>query len=200
MEAKLSDQINESNWRTTLNRHIYSGFCSDLLPPKVETDSGFSFRIAWKNIKQDYISTSDRELLFLLLHNKLPVRERLFRIQQAVDPYCTWCLEQNVAVECDVDHFFTTCSRINWIWNGLRDLIKSLLGCSVSDSNLIRLNMSVQRCPGVVWLVGAYASKVWFNGECEVSRDELFGFLKFKFKLLKLGTSSQIQHVMSFLQ
>ena len=145
VEARLSDLLDETNWRSTLNRHIYRGFCSDLPPPKVETETGVSLKNAWENTNHDFLSSSERELLFLLLHDKLPVKERLFRIGQAVDPYC--CLEQNIAVVCDVDHLFCSCLRVAELWRRLAYLVRSLLDCKSSDSCLIRLNMNVKRCP-----------------------------------------------------
>ena len=196
MEARLSDQINENNWNTVLNRHLYSGFCADLPSTKIEQDMGSSLKLAWKNLQHDILLSSEREVLYLLLHDKLPVRERMFRIKQAVDPYCLWCLNRNVAVICDIDHFFCTCSRIVEIWDSIVSLVKSLLDSPLLDSSrILRLNMPLKQCPGVIWILGAYVSKVWNNGESEVCAAELFGFMKFKFKTAKLGTLAQIETV-----
>ena len=121
----------------------------------------------------------------------------MFRIKQAVDPYCLWCLNRNVAVICDIDHFFCTCSRIVEIWDSIVSLVKSLLDSPLLDSSrILRLNMPVKQCPGVIWILGAYVSKVWNNGESEVCAAELFGFMKFKFKTAKLGTLAQIETVL----
>ena len=87
VEARLSDQIDENNWNTILNRHLYSGLCADLPSPKIEQDMGSSLKLACKKLQHDFLLSSEREVLYLLLHDKLPVRERMFRIKQAVDPY-----------------------------------------------------------------------------------------------------------------
>jgi len=55
--------------------------------------------------------------------------------------------------------------------------------------------MPIKQCPGVKWLLGAYVSKVWNDGESEVCAAELFGIMKFKFKTVKLGTLAQIESV-----
>ena len=137
------------------------------------------------------------EVLFLLVHNKLPVRERLHRIQQAPDPYCTLCLEQSGAVICDVGHVFCSCLRIEKMWNAVRKLVSTLLCINddeVCDSNILRLNLSVNNCPGVIWLMGAYVSAVWkARGSGHLNEAELFGFLKFKFRSSRLGTVEQIE-------
>ena len=46
--------------------------------------------------------------IYLLLHNKLPVAERLFRIGFKNDPYCLNCPQ---AVKADVEHFLCQCER-----------------------------------------------------------------------------------------
>ena len=88
MEGKIADLISKDNWRAVRNRDIYSGFCSDLFPPKIEGDTGISFHRAWRNLQNDSLLSKQRELLYLLIHDKLPVKERLFRIGQEIDPYC----------------------------------------------------------------------------------------------------------------
>ena len=62
------------------------------------------------------------------------------------------------------------------------------------------LNMSVNHCPGVVWLVAAYVSSIWNSGEGGISVAKLFGFLKFKFKAAMLGSSAQVEQVNLFLK
>ena len=196
VEAKLSEQIDENNWNTVVNKNLYSGFCSNLPSPKVEQDLGFSLKIAWKNLQHDYLNSSEREILFLLLHNKLSVRERMFRIGQAADPYCLWCLQHNVVIICDIDHFFCECERIVHIWNSIGLLVKKLLvSPTLESSSIIRLNMPVKRCPGVLWILGAYVSNIWNNSEGDICEAELFGYLKFKFKTAKLGTIAQMDTV-----
>ena len=43
-------------------------------------------------------------------------------------------------------------------------------------------------------MMGAYVSKIWnIKDDSTVCDDEFFGFLKFKFKMDKLGTSDQLE-------
>ena len=195
VEAKMAEQISDNNWRAVRNKDLNFGFCRDLLPPKVEGDTGISFCKAWRNLQIDALCSSQRELIYLLIHDKLPVKERLFRIGQEVDPYCVHCLQQNVAVISNVDHFFCTCPRILNIWSPVCTAVRSLLGCSDSDESILRINISVERCPGIVWLIGAYISEVWNTKENGINTEKFFGFLKFKFKTSKLGTPLQMNRI-----
>ena len=118
----------------------------------------------------------------------------MFRIGQANDPYCLWCLDHNIPLIADVDHFFCNCPHVSRIFSTIKTLALRLLGnVTVSSSDLVRLRIPMNRCPRAVWLIGAYVSAVWNsrNEEIGVCQAEFFGFLKFKFRLGNLGTSEQ---------
>ena len=105
-----------------------------------------------------------------------------------------------MAVICDIDHFFCQCGRIVDLWSSIGFLVKNMLiSPTLESSNIIRLNMPVKRCPGVLWILGAYVSNVWNNSEGEICEAELFGYLKFKFKTSKLGTEAQMDTVIRLL-
>ena len=197
VEIKLIGCVTGENWRSVLNKNVYSTLCSNLLPPKIERDNNVSFKHSWINLKHDFLLSSAREILFLLLHDKLLVRERLFRISQAADPYCTSCLDHYGAIVCDVDHYFCSCPRVVRIWGRLKSLVIALLQIDsqrTDDSSVLRLNIPVNRCPGVIWMMGAYVSTIWnIKDDSTVCDDEFFGFLKFKFKVDKLGTLDQLE-------
>ena len=68
------------------------------------------------------------------------------------------------------------------IWSSISFLVKKLLASpKLGSSSIIRLNMPVKRCPGVLWMLGAYVSNVWNNSEGDICEAELFGYLKFKY-------------------
>ena len=80
-------------------------------------------------------------------------------------------------------------------------LVLDLLGVrGTEDLTILKLNLPLEKCPGVSWVTETYVLKVWRNDEggtiCEA---ELFGYLRYKFKALQLGSSSQIQKVWDFL-
>ena len=104
--------------------------------PKVEAESGVSYKQVWRRLWNPCLTSSAREVLFLLVHNKLPVRERFFRIKVAVDPYCEHCLDITGAEICDVEHFFCSCNRVTETWERLRIIVLNLLdvdSAEVSD-------------------------------------------------------------------
>ena len=79
------------------------------------------------------LSSSGREILFLLIHNKLPVAERLFRIRIKHDPYCDECMRLQGAVVGDRWHFFLYYDQVHDVWNNIRKLINNLLPVGLKD-------------------------------------------------------------------
>ena len=77
-----------------------------------------------------------QETSYLMVHNKLPVQERLFRINLSRDPYCS-C--SSAAVQ-DTSHFFSTCDRTLQYWDWTKEIALSLLGIiCVSDECLLEI-------------------------------------------------------------
>ena len=133
VDAKIAEQITVENWKLVTNKIIYIGFSLDFPVPKVEIESGSSYKQVWRRLGNPCLTSVPREILFLLIHNKLPVRERLFRIQLAVDPYCEHCFGPSGAVVCDLEHFFCACSRVIQVWERLKVMIVNLLGVEETD-------------------------------------------------------------------
>ena len=161
--------------------------------PKVEQEAGFSFKAVWRRVSCSVLAPSDRDSLFLLIHNKLPVRERLFRIGLALDPYCEVCPSAEI---CDVGHFFCSCYRVSQAWQGVRAMLERVLGVNCdncSDLQLVSLHFpaSMGGTKGV-WLMGTFVSWVWeeifIRGAPVLKKEHFFGYLKFKYKIaLQLG-------------
>ena len=139
-----------------------------------------------------------RDILFLLLHNKLPVPERLFRIRLKNDPYCQTC---EVAEVADLEHFFCSCSLVARMWSWLRTKVLQYSGCGHDILDWDILNLFV---PGsefdleVVWLVSSYVLFVWDNifvRDAEVKLEQFFGFLTYKYKEHQNIASSRLKHM-----
>ena len=139
-----------------------------------------------------------RDILFLVLHNKLPVPERLFRIRLRNDPYCQTC---EVAEVADLEHFFCSCSLVARIWSWVRSRVLEYAGCDHNIMDWDILNLFV---PGsdfdmeVVWLVSSYVLFVWENifvRDAGVKLDQFFGFLTYKYKEHQNLSSPKLKHM-----
>jgi hypothetical protein len=92
---------------------------------KLEQEVGLSYKNVWERATSSVITASDRDVLYLLIHNKLPLRERMFRIGLAIDPYCEACPSAEI---CDIQHFFCSCLRVSGVWLEVRATMVRVIG------------------------------------------------------------------------
>ena len=159
VDGRIDDLITENNWRSLTNRILYQQKTAAFLPPKVEIEAGFSYKNAWFFINLPVFSASELDIMYLLLHKKLPLPDILFRIGLRSDPYCLFCPE---APTCDTEHFFCSCLRVSEIWHDIRKLMNHLVEGTFSNWEII--NFILPRCSKekeAVWLLGNYIVKVW---------------------------------------
>ena len=74
--------------------------------PKVVRDVAVDYEPDWRRLYSPAVDAEARDILFLLVHNKLPVSERLFRVGLRQDPYCQHCVGAEIA---DLEHLFCSC-------------------------------------------------------------------------------------------
>ena len=78
-ELMISEVLTVSTLPTLTNKLIYKELAS-FPTPKVASDATVDYKVIWRRSRSPYIGPEARDVMFLLLHNKLPVIERLFRI------------------------------------------------------------------------------------------------------------------------
>ena len=136
------------------------------------------------------LSDTTREICYLIVHNKLPVKERLFRVNMTNDPYCPLCPGAEIL---DLENFYFTCIQVLDIWKLVSKIIADLLGQTVPNSNLIRFPLPASQYENEIsWLLGNYFEKVWndiVRKGTGVKTEEFFGFLKFKYRADQQGAS-----------
>ena len=159
----------------------------------MESDRDYS--IAWRRLHSPVVDYKARDILFLLLHNKLPVKERLFRIGLRHDPYCVRCDGAEIN---DIVHFFCSCGTVCNTWTWLKRQVVHLgqMGAGVNDWEIDNLlfGKSVHDAE-IVWMVSYYVLYVWemvHVKRLEVKLDKFFGFLTFKYKIHQATSPDQL--------
>ena len=135
--------------------------------------------------------------MFLLLHNKLPVVERLFRIRLRNDPYCQSCIGAEVA---DVEHFFCLCEKVRRVWGWVKLEVTKHMGHQQDVTDWSLLNMffpSSAYDQENVWLISSYVLFVWENGvrDAEVKLEQFFGFLTYKYREHQAWSRTQLKQI-----
>ena len=118
----ISDVVTARPIRSITNKAVYADMTSSLPPPKVVMEGNRDFSVVWARLQNPVVDYRARDVMFLLLHNKLPVQERLFRIRLRADPYCLYCVGAEIG---DAVHYFCTCHKISDTWSWVkRQVIK----------------------------------------------------------------------------
>ena len=136
----------------------------------------------WSNLNSKSINFRVREVLFLFIHNKIPTKERLFRINLANDPYCDFCLDANIGpFVSDAEHVFCTCLRVCEVWSEIRVKLANYISVDIINTDLIGLRFTNNTFSNeLTWVVGSYIYAVWnslhVKGDSFLNRDSFFGF------------------------
>ena len=186
--------LTSDSFSTLTNKQIYDPLADFPLPKVVrESPSSRVYELVWKHLYSCAINSESRQLVYLLIYNKLPVPERLFQIGLVKDPYCQICPG---AIESDIVNFFCDCLMTKSAWTCIRSTILSLTYSLVLCSNfdLLNLLLPFRSNEEILWLIGKYVKYVWatvYVNEGEVKVDQLLGFLKFKYKSERLIRSEK---------
>ena len=167
---------------------------------KSETPDNYSF--AWKRIHSSVLSSNVKDTSFLLVHNKLPVLERLFRVGITNDPYCILCPG---AVICDTEHYFCSCVRVSRIWCQISSTLSAMVGADLPNWKWINFFMPKSEYElEAVWLIGNYVTKVWtesyIHNVSELKEEDFFGYLSFKFKEDQRGARLKMKSILGLYQ
>ena len=168
------------------NKTVYAELTSSFPPPKVVIENNLDYSKAWKRLHSAVVDGKARDVLFLLLHNKLPVKERLFRMGVQHDPYCTQCDGAEIN---DIMHFFCTCEAVRntWAWLKMQLVQVGQTGAVIDDWHMINLLfLNSSHDSEIVWLISTYVYYVWemvHVKKQQVRLEKFFGYLTFKYKM-----------------
>ena len=162
-----------------------------------KSETVFNYNLAWKRINSPVLSSDVRDTSCLIVHNKLPVIERLFRVGMTNDPYCILCPG---AVICDVEHYFCSCERVSKLWCQISSILFDMVGTDLPDWEWIDFLMPKSEYEQeAVWLISNYLTKLWaetyIHNVVELKEEEFFGYLSFKFKEDKRGARYKMKTI-----
>ena len=130
--ARMLESFDITDWSNISNKMIYQSFSDTFTKPKIERDLGRDMSQVWFRLKLLRYNRQVQEVTYLMIHNKLPLNERLFRIKLARDPYCSSCSSACVQ---DVVHFFTCCDSVKIYWEWIKDISTNLLAPMAVDDH-----------------------------------------------------------------
>ena len=119
-DMMISDAITAGTLKSITNKMLYAEMTTSFPPPKVVMESSLDYSLTWSRLHNSVVNAKARDVMYLLIHNKLPVPERLFRIRLKNDPYCQGCVGAEI---CDVEHYFSKCEGIVGAWTVVKNEI-----------------------------------------------------------------------------
>ena len=97
-------------------KDLYKGYTSTLPPPKVIFKFDVEWTRVWERLNSAVLDPLAREQLFMVIHNIVPNRERLFMKMNMVNsPNCLLCHERE-----DNVHLFMECILVREAWGWVR--------------------------------------------------------------------------------
>ena len=142
-------------------KEIYADFTSSFPPPKIIYKyEDLPWNEIWARLNLPVLVSEVRDLMFMLIHNILPTRDRLARLGRRQDAVCS-AEDGNESAE----HLFTACTKTQVAWAWARRKIIHLMPVSniyPSDFELIHLALEPNTMEKeIVWLIAHYCWYVW---------------------------------------
>ena len=164
--AVLLEDIDVTKLRLVTAKGLYLGFTSTFPPPKVVYKFNVDWAQVWTRLQNPVLDVMGREILFLIVHNIIANKDRVFRFNMIASPNCSICrvIQDNV-------HLFCDCVNVREAWFWLRQRLLGLLpqeGCQTSNFEFINLMFTSGILDSeVVWLLGVYVHQVSINVICK---------------------------------
>ena len=159
-EAHALEIIKIENLNSVTAKQIYEDFTSTFPPPKViYRYSDLPWEDIWRRLNRPVIDSPVKDILFMVIHNVLPTRDRLYKLRKCNSSQCT-----AGDGEEDVEHLFTSCIRTQVAWAWARRKIMNLMTFNdgfPSNFELLHLAYETMMEDEVLWIIAQYCYYVW---------------------------------------
>ena len=161
MESHALEIINVDRLNLVPAKQIYEDFTSSFPPPKVEYKyENLPWNDIWQRLNHPVLTSKTRDIMFLVIHNILPTRDRLHRMNMSNTDSC----KKLDGVE-DVEHLFTSCVRtqVAWAWTRRKviHLMPDWVNQFPSNFELLHLAYEAILNTEILWVISIYCCYVW---------------------------------------
>ena len=160
-------------------KNIYLENSSSFPPPKVIYKYDLNWDLVFKRLNHPILESSAKNIMFMIIHNIIPNRDRLNRMNRATDNLCPVDnkTEDNV-------HLFCECTAIEELWTWIRSVIISELNCPSSQiENFDMLHFNFPFCvfgKEIIWLISNYCDLLWTE---KIRKGKKLNLIKTKLEL-----------------
>ena len=195
IEGYLRQEFNPQDLKSATTKLIYRSRVADVIPPPkvVEKNPGVDFQgLVFPWLSYRILESEPRDVLFSLVHNFYPNKERMFVQNRTQDPHCP--LQECQGMVQDREHIFTSCSLVASAWLWLRSRLLRLfpstegsVGISNEDFLLLQFPKDTldKEC---VWLIGNFCeivTKTVVGKKIRLQPNQLAGKLRSRLMMMK---------------
>ena len=190
LEAIGRNEINGNNIKSVTTKEMYLARMDDLFnPPKVEMKfPQVNFQeLVYPRIKHALLEVKQRDLLFSLIHNIYPNRQRLFQQRRTENALCLNPACKRERLVQDIEHIFCKCYKVRSAWQWTRRKIMEFvteLGPPMAVNNIDIILAMFPTCrqeDECIFLLGTYVElvdKEVVSGQKELLLATLLGVLR----------------------
>lgn len=141
-DSSLSVEVRLENLHLFKSKSIYEDFTSTCVPPKVEDKFNIDWELVWQRLNLGVVSSDAKDVLFMVVHDIYPNKQRLFRMGKHNTGCCPNCRGKIQ----DNKHLFTECTLTKSVWIFVKNklvynkVIKNLI---VDDFELLMLACNI---------------------------------------------------------
>ena len=135
-DAFIEELVNPEELEKVKVKNLYMEMTDTLPPPKVVYKYNLPWEDVWRRMNHPVLDVEMKELMFLLVNNVLPTKERLLRMGMRQDALC----EEGDGVE-DREHLFCTCRRVQVAWTLMRRKMINIHPVNGASSDLELINL-----------------------------------------------------------
>ena len=142
VEGLVLGDLCVASLKSVTAKALYEICTTSFPPPKVVYKYDIDWQLVWERLEYLVLESSCQEVLFSIIHNIIPNRERLYTKMHMVNsPNCLVC-----GVREDNTHIFTECVLVREAWGWVRMRLLDLLSeASSRCSNFELINLMFEK-------------------------------------------------------
>ena len=140
---------------------VQEGSVRELIPVKCEVKNPLvNWDRTWSYTLMPGLGSEQKTFLFKMLHNILPTKARLFRLQQSDSPICSQCTSGNSE---DCAHALLSCSFNTEEVNRWIRQVVNRVAPNINLQDIVTLNLDLDQTSAfpMVWFLSHTLSIVW---------------------------------------
>ena len=204
-EGLLREEYDPKDLESASSKKIYQSRAADVIPPPKVEDKypHVDFRgLVFPRLRYNILEAEPKDILYCLVHNIQPTRERLFEQKRAGNAFCP--LPQCQDKVQDREHLFCSCSLVceAWVWlrTKLLQLLPSTIGAvgTTNEEFLLLQFPKDSKDKEVVWVLGNFCDivlKIVVVKKRKLTADRVAGMLRSR--LLALQDRAVVQPVIN---